>query len=118
MGGHTLARHVGKTDDELRERLRREAGISSASSYTDRATAETVVGEALSSAPRSFDSWRHRTGRRANFVIHFGADRVIGRAMMRGRLEATPCENALVVVRWDERRQRFYVLTSYPEERR
>jgi Bacterial CdiA-CT RNAse A domain len=118
MGGHTLARHVGKTDDELRERLRREADISSASTYTDRATAEAVVAEALSSAPRSFDSWRRRTGRRANFVIHFAAGRVIGRSMARGRLEARPCEDALVVVRWDERQQRFYVLTSYPEERR
>lgn len=118
MGGHTLARHVGKTDDELRERLRREPDISSASTYTDRATAEAVVGEALSSPPRSFDSWRHRTGRRPNFVMHFGADRTIGRSVKRGRLEAAPCQNALIVVRWDERRQRFYVLTSYPEERR
>jgi hypothetical protein len=37
MGGHTLARHVGKTDAELRERLRREPNISTASTYTDRA---------------------------------------------------------------------------------
>jgi CDI toxin RNase A-like protein len=118
LGGHTLARHVGKTDDELRERLRREPGIASASTYTDRATAESVVGEALSSAPRSFDSWRRRTGRRPNFVIRFGADRVIGRSIRRGRREATSCEDALIVVRWDDRRQRFYVLTSYPEERR
>jgi CDI toxin RNase A-like protein len=118
IGGHTLARHVGKTDDELRERLRREPDISSASTYTDRATAEAVVGEALSAPPRSFDAWRRRTGRRANFVIHFGADRVIGRTIARGRLEAIPCERALIVLRWDQRRQRFYVLTSYPEERR
>jgi len=118
MGGHTLARHVGKTDDELRDRLRREPDISSASTYTDRATAEAVVGEALSSAPRSFDSWRRRTGRRANFVMHFGAHRVIGRSMTRRRPDAAPCEDALIVVRWDERRHRFYVLTSYPEERR
>jgi hypothetical protein len=118
MGGHTLARHVARTDDELRERLRREPDISSASTYTDRATAEAVVGAALSSAPPSFDSWRRRTGRRANFVLHFGADHVIGRSMTRGRSEATPCEHALIVVRWNERRQQFYVLTSYPEERR
>lgn len=118
MGGHTLVRHIGKTDDELRDRLRREPDISSASTYTDRTTAETVVGAALSAAPRSFDSWRRRTGRRPNFVLHFSADRVIGRSMRRGQLEAMPCRDALVVVRWDDRRQRFYVLTSYPEERR
>src|SRR5215470_1300263 len=73
MGGHTLARHVGKSDAELRERLRREPQISSASTYTDRATAEAIVGAALSSAGRSFDAWRNRTGRRPNLVLHFAA---------------------------------------------
>src|SRR5689334_2318109 len=42
MGGHTLQRHVGRTDAELRARLDREPQISSASTYTDRATAEEV----------------------------------------------------------------------------
>jgi len=118
MGGHTLARHVGKTDDELRERLRLEPDISSASTYTDRVTAEAVVGSALSSASRSFDAWRRRTGRRPNFVMHFDAHHVIGRTVARGRLVALACEDAVVVVRWDDRRQQLYVLTSYPEGRR
>jgi hypothetical protein len=117
-GGHTLARHVGKTDSELRERLRREPDISSASTYTDRATAEAVIAAALSSTPRSFEGWRNRTGRRPNFVLHFAAHHAIGRSVARGRIESTPCENALVILRWDERRQEAYVLTSYPEERR
>jgi hypothetical protein len=118
MGGHTLARHVGKTDDELAERLRREPSISNASTYIDRATAETVVGAALQAGGRSFDSWRQRRGRRPNFVLNFTADRVIGRSLGRDRREAVPCEQALVVVRWDDRRETFYVLTSYPEVRR
>jgi hypothetical protein len=118
MGGHTLARHVGKSDAELRDRLRREPQISSASTYTDRATAEAVVGAAMSSAGRSFDAWRKRTGRRPNFVLHFAAHYVIGRSVARGGREARPCEDALVVIRWDDRRHQYYVLTSYPEERR
>ena len=118
MGGHTLARHVGKTDDELRERLRREPDISSASSYTDQATAQAVVGVALSSAGRSFDAWLNRSGRRPNFVLHFTAGHPIGRSVGRRAKEPASCEDALVVVRWDDRRNRFYVLTSYPEARR
>jgi hypothetical protein len=114
MGGHTLARHVGKTDVELVVRLRREPQISSASTYTDRATAESVVGAALASAGRSFDAWRNRTGRRPNFVLHFDAHRDIGRSISRGRTQAVPCQHALVVLRWDDRRARSYVLTSYP----
>jgi hypothetical protein len=34
MGGHTLARHVGKTDAQLADRLRREPQISSASTLS------------------------------------------------------------------------------------
>src|SRR5262249_50782287 len=101
-----------------RERLRREPDISSASTYTDRMTAEAIIGAALSSAGRSFDAWRNRTGRRPNFVLHFAARRSIGRSIARRRVAAVFCENALVVIRWDDRRQRFYVLTSYPEEHR
>ncbi len=46
-GGHTLQRHVARTDAQLRERLQRERNISAASTWTDRETAETVVAEGL-----------------------------------------------------------------------
>jgi CDI toxin RNase A-like protein len=115
MGGHTLARHVGKTNAQLIDRLRREPQISSASTYTDRATAEHVVGAALASGGRSFDAWRTRAGPRPNLVLRYGATDTIGRSISRGRSASVPCNHALVVLRWDDRRQRFYVLTSYPE---
>jgi hypothetical protein len=118
LGGHTLARHVGKSDAELIRRLERERQISSASTFTDRATAERVVGAALRADNRAFAAWRTREGPRPNFVLRYRAERVIGRSMMRGRPKAIPCDRALVVLRWDERRQRHYVLTSYPEANR
>jgi hypothetical protein len=118
QGGHTLARHVGRTDAELAERLRREPEISSASTYTDRATAEAVVGAALMTTTRAFTTWQRRTGRRPNFALHYDAHRVIGRSLSRGRQMTVPCERAVVVFRWNDVRHRFYVLTSYPEERR
>ena len=118
MGGHTLQRHVGKTDAELIERLRREPHISSASTYTDRATAETVVGAALESGDRGFAAWRERTGPRPNFVLRYHADRPIGRSIARGGSSSVPCDRALIVLRWDDRRRNYYVLTSYPEATR
>ena len=47
LGGHTLQRHVGRTDEQLLERLIREPEISAASTYYDRAAAEKTVGAAL-----------------------------------------------------------------------
>jgi hypothetical protein len=117
-GGHTLSRHVGRTDDELIARLGREPGITSASTYTDRETAERVVGAALDSAGRTFDAWRERRGRRPNFVLHYSGSEVIGRAVSRQRHQSTPCRDALVILRWDDLRREYYVLTSYPEARR
>jgi hypothetical protein len=117
MGGHTLARHVGKTDAELADRLRREPQISSASTYTDRGTAERAVGAALAFAGGRLAAWQSRSGRRPNLVLHF-VDRSrqpLGRSLSRGRQASVPCDRVLVVLRWDERSDRFYVLTSYPE---
>ena len=39
----------------------------------------------------------------------------LGRSLARGRSRSVSATRALVVLRWDERRRRFYVLTSYPE---
>jgi len=117
MGGHTLARHVGRTDAELAERLKRERNISASSTYTDRATAERSVGAALAGGGRKLAAWQNRSGLRPNFVLHYAdpSRRAIGRSLRRGADKAVSCSRAIVVLRWDERRGRFYVLTSYPE---
>src|SRR5688572_10402436 len=117
MGGHTLARHVGKSDAELADRHGRERQISAASTYTDRATAERSVGAALAGGGRKLTSWIRRSGRRPNLVLHYveSSRRPIGRSLMRGRQRAVPCTRAVVVLRWDDRKHRYYVLTSYPE---
>jgi hypothetical protein len=118
MGGHTLARHVGKTDAELAARLRREPQISAASTYTDRTAAERGVGAALGTAGRQLSDWERRTGRRPNLVLHYRARAgtgPLGRSLARGQTRAVPAFSAIVVLRWDERTGRYYVLTSYPE---
>src|SRR5262249_27585662 len=120
MGGHTLSRHVGRTDGELRERLRVEPQISAASTYTDRGTAEHAVGAAIAEAGRSLEAWTSRRGRRPNLVLDYTdrSGQPLGRSYARGQPSSVPCDRAVVILRWDERRDRYYVLTSYPECRR
>jgi hypothetical protein len=117
MGGHTLQRHVDRTDAELAERLRREPQISAASTYTDRLTAEHAVAAALANASTRVTTWEQRTGRRPNLVLNYTdpARQPLGRSLRRGQRNPRPATRAIVVLRWHERSNRFYVLTSYPE---
>lgn len=117
VGGHTLTRHVGRSDVELGDRLRREPQISSASTYTDRAAAERAVGGAIAAADGRIRTWRARTGRRPNLVLDYAdpSRQPLGRSLSRGERAPVSCYRAVVVLRWNERENRFYVLTSYPE---
>lgn len=115
-GGHTLARHVARTDDELGERLAQERNISAASTWTDRTTAEAVVGEALGAQHGRVESWMRRGYPRSNLALHYNAGRVIGRSLRRGEVQAVECSGALIVLRANGP-ESFYVLTTYPEAR-
>jgi hypothetical protein len=115
-GGHTIARHVGRTEAQLRERLDRES-ISAASTYTDLDTAERVVGMTLRRHAARVERWEARTGPRPNLALPFSAPNQppIGRVLRRGARTSVEAHAAVVVLRW--RRDGSYVLTSYPEER-
>ena len=119
-GGHTLSRHVGKSDAQLRERLRREHRLSAASTWTDRETAEEVVGAAIRANRERIERWTSREGSRANLVLDWPGDgrRVIGRSLRRGAKDPVPCTRAVVVLRWNVDAEIYYVLTSYPEASR
>ena len=115
LGGHTLARHVAQSDGELRARLRRERGISAASTWTDRATASRVVQATLSASEREVARWTRRSGSRPNLALDWYGREPIGRSVARGRPGPVDVACAVVVLRWDAPRDDFYVLTSYPE---
>ena len=113
-GGHTLKKHVGRTDAELAERLERERNISAASTWTDVETAETTVAEALRAERGRMERWMRRGGRRPNLALHYDAGHVIGRSLRRGDSQTVECTRAVIVLR-DDGPDSFYVLTTYPE---
>jgi Bacterial CdiA-CT RNAse A domain len=115
-GGHTLDKHVGRTDAELRERLDRERDISAASTWTDRATAERTVAAALRANREKIDRWMARGYPRPNLALHFDAGQTIGRSLRHGESEVVPASAAVVVLKANSP-DSFYVLTTYPEAR-
>jgi hypothetical protein len=116
-GGHTLDKHVGRSDSELRERLARERNISAASTWTNRELAEETVGQALRAKRDKIAHWEERGYRRPNLALHFDAGRVIGRSMRHGDENSSPSTQAVIVLKADGP-DNFFVLTAYPEDRR
>jgi len=116
-GGHTIARHVGRTDAQLQARLSRES-IAAASTYPDLETAERVVRRALAANERRVLRWLDQRGPRANLAVRYRARDGLptGRLMRRGEEASVEVSGAVVVLRW--RDEAWYVLTSYPEEPR
>jgi hypothetical protein len=113
-GGHILRKHVGQTDDQLRERLQRERHITGASTYTDRSTAEHAVGAAIAQSQERIQSWLNRPSGHPNLVLDYDSETPIGRTMNRGENQSRPCAHALVVLKYTGPNN-YYVLTSYPE---
>jgi hypothetical protein len=115
-GGHTVRKHVGRTDTQLEERLDRERNISAASTWTDLQIAEETVAQALRAEKGRVENWRRRGYPRANFALHHDAGRVIGRSLRRGDIHPIDCTAVVIVLRADGP-DSFYVVTTYPEAR-
>ena len=113
LGGHTLRKHVGRSDDQLRERLEQEPRISAASTWTNRDLAEQTVGAALRDQATRISQWQARGERRSNLALYYNAGREIGRSLQRGAAQTVPCTAAVIVL--EANGDGFYVLTTYPE---
>jgi filamentous hemagglutinin len=113
-GGHILRKHVGQSDEQLRERLERELRIAGASTYTDRPMAERAVGAAIAESQDRIQRWLGRSGGHPNLVLDYDSETPIGRTINRGESQSRPCAHALVVLKYSGPNQ-YYVLTSYPE---
>lgn len=114
-GGHTLARHVGRSDADLARRLRREPNLAAASTFLDRASAERAVAAALAAERGRVEAWAGRGGRSTIALRWRGDGRVVGRVLERGAAAPVPAEGARVVLR--RQGDGWFVLTAYPEVR-
>jgi Bacterial CdiA-CT RNAse A domain len=118
-GGHVLRKHVGRTDEQLAERLRHERNISAASTWNDRDSAEIAVGTAIAQQSSKIQNWLQREGGHPNLVLDYDGDPAhpFGRTLRRGEEQVQPCAQALIVLKWDGPNA-YHVLTAYPECRR
>ncbi|WP_302467481.1 RNase A-like domain-containing protein, partial [Shouchella clausii] len=113
-GGHLIERHVGKTDEELLERIRNNPRINGSSTFKDRAIAEKVASEVLNDInnKKAIEPWLSNPQSKSNLVLTYEGTEVIGRGVKRGSTTVENMTNARIVLKKDG--ERNYILTGYP----
>ena len=115
LGGHTIARHVGKTDEWLVNRLRKSSRISAASTYPNAETATTHIQAALTAKAAMLNRWVRDVPVGATRAVDYEAKTGVGRVALRPpKLTNVINSTKLRAVMRTMTGGRCCLLTSYP----
>ncbi|MFB4261960.1 RNase A-like domain-containing protein [Shouchella clausii] len=114
-GGHLIDRHIGKTDEQLLERLKSNPKITGSSTFKDRMTAERVADTVLKD-PKNMEKiqkWLSDPNSRPTLPLKFKGDgEIIGRSVTRNSEVIENVTNAKIILRKDKNGS--FILTGYP----
>lgn len=116
VGGHTIARHVARTEAQLRTRLASQRRISAASSFRSLEEAEKVVSIAIRHNKKVIKEWARSALAGQTKTISFDAGRSIGYGVVRSSGNLVEMNNVLVVLQKVQDQNRIYfIVTAYPK---
>ncbi|MEC1289071.1 T7SS effector LXG polymorphic toxin [Bacillus mojavensis] len=115
-GGHLLEKHVGKTDEELIERLRTDPNphITASSTFKDRATAERIANSVLNDPKniKKIENWIDDPKKPKLMLKYKGDGEIIGRSVSRNSELVENVTNAKIILKKDNNGN--FILTGYP----
>lgn len=115
-GGHTIARHVGLSEAQLRARLLQQPRIPAASSFRTLTDAEIGVSQVLRVYARQIALWAKTAQSGARLPLNHNLGRVIGYAALRNGGKLQEVRNITVVLEKTQQGNKvFFVLTAYPK---
>ncbi|MDR7285511.1 uncharacterized protein RhaS with RHS repeats, partial [Pseudomonas corrugata] len=114
QGGHLIAKHIGRTNLQLAQRLEAEPTIPAASTFPDRTSAESVVARVLAENKKRVDKFLKSTKGKTTITHKF--DHPVGISLPNGGTEYIPASKVLLVLIKDARRHEgYFLLTGFPE---
>lgn len=113
-GGHTVERHVGKSDEELRARLARDSRLNTVSAWDSAEIAAEVIDATLKQHAGELVQWLARAPPGNRRVIDYRGREPIGRAIRAEEpRKVVPLNNARLVVE-ALGQGRWRLITAYP----
>lgn len=110
---HTMARHVGQSEDYLLTRLDRQPKIPFASTFTDQASAEHFIERVIVARRSAIDDWLRSGNLQQRF--HWTFSEVSGRSATRDGAFLDVHRVRLVLERDTATPEGFRVFTAFPE---
>ncbi len=115
LDGHTIRRHVGKTDEQLLQRLDAEPDILGSSTYPDLETAQRAVGDVLSRNRDSVQDWLVNSPK-PRLTLNETLDYEVGRVIPQGATVSQASNKSFVLLVKDPLAPNGYrVHTSFPK---
>lgn len=115
-GGHTIARHVGRTEAQLRARLAAQPGISAASTFHTLADAERFVSAAVRANRAAIRAWAQTAQAGQGLTLTHDAGRAVGFGVVRATQQLQTMQRLTVVLRRVQQADRaYFVLTAFPK---
>ncbi|MBR8459242.1 hypothetical protein KDW07_19015 [Burkholderia dolosa] len=113
LGGHTIAKHVGKSGTDLMARLRAEPDLRLVSSFTNIAEAEWAISKVMQINAFRIEAWAN-SGTAMRLVLNENVGRSVGYGVSstKGYIDKLSYVQ-VVLVRRSYNGMPFYILTSY-----
>lgn len=114
-GGHTIARHVARTEAQLRQRLVNQPGIPAASSFRNLREAERAVTAVVRANRAAIETWAKSATTAQKLTLTYPVGRDVGYGVVRGSAQLVNMSKVILVLRKTVAQNRVYfVLTSFP----
>lgn len=114
VGGHTILKHVGKTEAELRARLAAELRVPAASTFTNLRVAEESISKVLQVESATIKAWAQGANpRRLELTRDLG--KAIGMGVVRRTNQLVKMSKVRVVLKFETYNgMPYYILTAFP----
>jgi len=115
VGGHTISRHIGLSEAELRARLVTQARIPAASTFSTLKIAEQVISKTLSLQSARIITWSQTARRGSKLVLVSNSGRTVGQGVIRSSGRLVNMNKIRIVLKYETyNNMPYYILTAFP----
>ncbi len=116
-GGHTIERHVDKSDSYLKKRVS-SGNIMEASSFVSLSAAEQIIAMGLWQNIDELSLWMKNPNGADRMVIEAHDPIIIGKGIRKNEQKISPRYGVRIVLQKTKNKKSAFILTAYPNKRR